>query len=180
MQKRLLFNSKLLKITIRRLCHHLIENHGDFSNTVILGMQPRGIYMAERIRKGLEEILEKKIDIGYLDVTFHRDDFRRREQPLTPSKTKVPFIIEDRKVILIDDVLYTGRTVRAALDAMTTFGRPRKVELLVLIDRMYSRHIPVEADYVGRRVNTMPSQRIQVELEEQGKKDNIWLMSETE
>lgn len=180
MQKRLLFNSKLLKITINRLCQHLIENHGDFSDTVILGMQPRGIYLAERIRKGLENILNKKINIGYLDTTFHRDDFRRREQPLRPSQTIVPFIIEDKKVILIDDVLYTGRTVRAALDAMTTFGRPRKVELLVLIDRMYSRHIPVEADYVGRKVNTMPSQRILVELEEQGKEDNIWLMSEAE
>lgn len=143
-------------------------------------MQPRGIYLAERIKKGLEEILGKKINLGYLDITFHRDDFRRREHPLTPNQTKVPFIIEDKKVILIDDVLYTGRTVRAALDAMTTFGRPQKVELLVLIDRMYSRHIPVEADYVGRRVNTMSSQRVLVELEEQGKNDNIWLMNETE
>lgn len=180
MQKRLLFNSQLLQVTISRLCQHLIENHGDFSNTVILGMQPRGIYLAERISKCLEVSLEKKIMLGYLDTTFHRDDFRRRDMPLTPNQTKVPFIIEDKKVILIDDVLYTGRSVRAALDAMTMFGRPRKVELLVLIDRMYSRHVPVEASYVGRKVNTMPSQRVLVELEEQGKKDNIWLMNETE
>lgn len=180
MQKRLLFNSKLLKVTISRLCQHLIENHGDFSGSVILGMQPRGIYLAERIKKQLEESLGKKILLGYLDTTFHRDDFRRRDQPLSPSKTEVPFIIEDKKVILIDDVLFTGRSVRAALDAMTTFGRPAKVELLVLIDRMYSRHIPVEANYVGRRVNTMTSQRVLVELEEQGKKDNIWLMNEAQ
>lgn len=180
MQKRLLFNSKLLKITISRLCQHLIENHGDFSDSVILGMQPRGIYLAERIKKQLEESLGKEIPLGYLDTTFHRDDFRRRDQPLTPNQTKVPFIIEDKNVVLIDDVLFTGRSVRAALDAMTMFGRPGKVELLVLIDRMYSRHIPVEANYVGRKVNTMPSQRVLVELEEQGKKDNIWLMNETE
>lgn len=180
MQKRLLFNSKHLKITISRLCQHLIENHGDFSDTVILGMQPRGIHLAERIRKGLMEILSVDIPLGYLDTTFHRDDFRRRETPKTPNQTKVPFIIEHKKVILIDDVLYTGRSVRAALDAMTMFGRPERVELLVLIDRMYSRHIPVEANYVGRRVNTMPSQHVLVELEEQGKKDNIWLINETE
>lgn len=180
MQKRLLFNSKLLHVTISRLCQHLIENHGDFSDSVILGMQPRGIYLAERIRKGLSEVLGKDIEVGYLDATFHRDDFRRRDTPKTPNQTKVPFIIEDKKVILIDDVLYTGRSVRAALDAMTMFGRPAKVELLVLIDRLYSRHIPVEANYVGRKVNTMPSQHVHVELEEQGKIDNIWLINETE
>lgn len=180
MQKRLLFNSKLLKITIARLCEHLIENHGDFSETVILGMQPKGIYLAERIAKGLKSVLNKEVPLGYLDITFHRDDFRRRETPLTPNKTNVPFLIEKKKVILIDDVLYTGRSVRAALDAMTMFGRPSKVELLVLVDRMYSRHIPVEANYIGRKVNTLPSQRILVELEEQGKKDNIWLMNEAE
>lgn len=180
MQRRLLFNNKLLKITISRLCQHLIENHGNFNETVILGMQPRGIYLAERIKKQLEESLGKEVKLGYLDTTFHRDDFRRRESPLTPNQTKVPFIIEDKKVVLIDDVLFTGRSVRAALDAMTMFGRPSKVELLVLVDRMYSRHIPVEANYVGSKVNTLPSQRIMVELEEQGKKDNIWLMNEAE
>ncbi|REE05818.1 bifunctional pyr operon transcriptional regulator/uracil phosphoribosyltransferase PyrR [Marinoscillum furvescens] len=181
MQKRLLFNSKLLQITISRLCQHLIENHGDFSDSVILGLQPRGIYLAERVRKELESILGKPIQVGYLDTTFHRDDFRRRDHPLTPYETKVPFLIENKRVVLIDDVLFTGRSVRAALDAMTTFGRPTKVELLVLIDRMYSRDIPVEANYVGRRVNTMKSQRVLVELQEQGtEEDNIWLINEPE
>lgn len=180
MQKRLLFNSKLLNITISRLCQHLIENHGAFNDSVILGMQPRGIHLAERIKKGLSDVLGKDVPLGYLDTTFHRDDFRRRETPKSPNQTKVPFLIENKQVILIDDVLYTGRTVRAALDAMTMFGRPAKVELLVLIDRLYSRHIPVEANYVGRRVNTMPSQHVLVELAEQGKKDNIWLINDPE
>jgi len=180
MQKRLLFNSKLLNITISRLCQHLIENHGDFSDSVILGMQPRGIYLAERIKKSLQKQLNKEVPLGYLDTTFHRDDFRRRDIPKTPNQTKVPFIIEDKNVILIDDVLYTGRTVRAALDAMTMFGRPSKVELLVLIDRMYCRDIPVEANYVGRKVNTILSQHVLVELAEQGKKDNIWLINDPE
>ncbi|MEQ8240326.1 MAG: bifunctional pyr operon transcriptional regulator/uracil phosphoribosyltransferase PyrR [Cyclobacteriaceae bacterium] len=177
MQKRLLLSGQHLQITINRLCQHLIENHGDFSETVILGLQPRGIYLAERINKRLQEVLDKKLNLGYIDITFHRDDFRRRDEPLSPNQTKVPFIIEDKKVILIDDVLFTGRSVRAALDAMTMFGRPKKVELLVLIDRLYSRDIPVEANYVGRRVNTLRSQKVLVELSEQGKEDNIWLIN---
>ena len=177
MQKRLLFDSELLKVTIARLCRQLIEVHDNFSNTVIIGLQPRGIFLAERVKKELEKILAAEVFLGYLDATFHRDDFRRRNEPISPSQTKIPFLIEEKEVILIDDVLFTGRTVRAALDAMNTFGRPSKVELLVLIDRLYSRHIPIKADYVGRRVNTIQSQKVLVELAEQGKADNIWLVN---
>lgn len=177
MQKRLLFDGRLLQFTISRLCQQLIENHGDFTNSVLMGLQPRGIFLADRIRKNLEQLLNKKILLGYLDTTFHRDDFRRRDSPIAAHETKVSFVIEGKNVILIDDVLFTGRSVRAALDAMVTFGRPAKVELLTLIDRMYSRDIPVEATYVGRRVNTVRSQRILVELKEQGMpEDNIWIM----
>ncbi len=176
MQKRQLFDSNHLEITIKRLCHQLLENHESFENTVILGLQPRGVYFAERISAELSKLLNKSIIPGYLDTTFHRDDFRRRDEPLKPSRTKVPFLIEDKNVIIIDDVLYTGRTVRAAMDAMTTFGRPSKVELLVLIDRMYSRDIPVEANYVGMKVNTLHSQRILVELKDEERKDDkIWI-----
>lgn len=176
MQKRLLLDSKLLQITIQRLCEQLIENHDDFSNSAILGLQPRGVFLAQRIKNRLDEILKAKVDLGFLDITFHRDDFRRRDQPIRPNETRVPFVIEKKKVILIDDVLYTGRSVRAALDAMITFGRPAKVELLVLIDRLYSRHIPVEANYVGRQVNTLDSEKVNVELVEQGGDDTIWLV----
>ena len=154
------------------------ENHQDFSESVILGLQPRGIYLAERIVARLNDILSTDIPLGYLDTTFYRDDFRRRDQPLKPNETKVPFIIENKKVILIDDVLYTGRSVRAALDAMIAFGRPTKVEFLVLIDRLYTREIPVEANYIGKKVNTLQSQKVLVELSEQGsEEDNIWLMN---
>lgn len=180
MRKRLLFDSQLLSVTIRRLCHQLIEVYEDFSDTVLIGMQPRGIFLAERIKNELEKHIAKEIHLGYLDVTFHRDDFRRRPMPIVPSQIKISFELENKNVILIDDVLFTGRTVRAALDAMNTYGRPAKVELLTLIDRLHSRHIPVEANYVGRKVNTMPSQKILVELEEQGKKDNIWLIDHGE
>ncbi len=180
MQKRLLFDSQLLKVTISRLCQQLIEVHEDFTHSVIIGMQPRGIFLAERIKSELEGLGKQNIDLGFLDTTFHRDDFRRRDEPIAASQTKIPFLIENKKVILVDDVLYTGRTVRAALDAMSTFGRPAKVELLVLVDRIYSRHIPVEANYVGRKVNTIQSQKVLVELEEQGKEDNIWLINKEE
>ena len=115
--------------------------------------------------------------MGMLDATFYRDDFRRRDKPLEASATSIEFSIEDKKVILIDDVLFTGRTVRSAMDAMIDFGRPEKIELLVLIDRMYSRQVPVEANYVGRKVNTVESQKVLVELKEQGsKEDKIWLV----
>ena len=176
MQKRLLFDSRLLTVTINRLSQQLIENHGDFSDTVLLGLQPRGIFVANRLVESLEKILNKKIHIGFLDTTFHRDDFRRRDEPIQASETKVPFVIEGKKVILIDDVLYTGRSVRAALDAMITFGRPEKVELLVLIDRLYSRHVPVEATYVGRQVNTLDSQKVLVEWAGEHDSDNVWLI----
>ena len=180
MQKRLLFDSQLLKLTISRLCQQLIEIHDDFSNSLVIGMQPRGIYLAERVKSELKKLTNEEVHIGYLDTTFHRDDFRRRDEPITPSQTKMPFEIENKNIILIDDVLFTGRSVRAALDAMNTFGRPSKVELLVLIDRLYSRHIPIEANYVGRKVNTIQSQKVLVELQEQGKEDNIWLINKEE
>ena len=178
MQKKLILDTDLLDITISRLCQQLIENHDDFSQTVILGMQPRGIFLAEIIHKKLQNDTKKTIPLGYLDTTFHRDDFRRRQIPLRANETRIDFIIEGKKVVLVDDVLFTGRTIRAAMDAMIAFGRPATVELLVLIDRKYNREIPVAADYVGKVVNTLPTQRVLVELEAQCHKQNkIWLIN---
>lgn len=177
MEKKLIRGEKLLEITIHRLCQELLENHQNFENSVLIGLQPKGVFLAERIRQKLSEITQKEIDLGYLDVTFYRDDFRRREAPLRANATKIPFVIEDKEVILIDDVLFTGRSVRSALDAILAFGRPKKVEFLVLIDRKYTRDLPVEANYVGVDVNTLLSQRIEVELKEQGfENDSIWLV----
>jgi pyrimidine operon attenuation protein/uracil phosphoribosyltransferase len=177
-RKKLILDSDLLNITISRLCQELIENHEDFSNTVILGMQPRGIFLAEFIHQKLEKDTRNKIPLGYLDATFYRDDFRRRDTPAKASETKVPFVIEGKKVVLVDDVLFTGRTIRAALDAMIAFGRPEKVELLVLIDRKHNRDLPISPDYTGKAVNTLSTQRVLVELEAQGHKQNkIWLIN---
>lgn len=177
MQKKLILDSDLLTVTIDRLCQELIENHGTFDNTVLLGLQPRGIFLAEWIKEKLQAASKKEIPLGYLDATFHRDDFRRREEPPKASETRVPFLIEGKNVVLIDDVLYTGRTVRAALDAMIAFGRPEKVELLVLIDRKRTRELPISADYVGRYVNTLDSQRVLVELDGEHKHNRIWLVN---
>jgi pyrimidine operon attenuation protein / uracil phosphoribosyltransferase len=178
MQKKLIFDSAHLDITISRLCQQLIENHNDFSDTVIIGMQPRGIFLAEIIHQKLKKDTKREIPLGYLDATFHRDDFRRREIPAKANETRVPFTIEGKKVVLVDDVLFTGRSIRAAMDAMIAFGRPATVELLVLIDRKRNRELPIAADYVGKEVNTLASQRVLVELEAQGYKQNkIWLIN---
>lgn len=178
MQRKLILDGKLLDITINRLCQQLIENHGSFNDTVVLGLQPRGVFFADLVHYTLEKLTGNQIPIGYLDTTFHRDDFRRRDTPVRANATQVSFIIEDKNVLLIDDVLYTGRSVRAAMDAMIAFGRPRIVELLVLINRKYSRELPIEADYIGRSVSTMDSQKVLVEWEVQGHKSNkIWLIN---
>ena len=159
-----ILNREQLNITIHRLCHQLMENHTDFSNTVIIGLQPRGVLLTKRIHNCLNKIHpEFQIDTGSLDITFYRDDFRRREDPLVPSSTQLNMSLEDKKVVLVDDVLYTGRTVRAALDAMLDFGRPKSVELLVLIDRRLSRHVPIQPDYVGHTVDVVAEERVSVE-----------------
>ncbi|MEZ4825064.1 MAG: bifunctional pyr operon transcriptional regulator/uracil phosphoribosyltransferase PyrR [Bacteroidia bacterium] len=172
-----LFPGGKLQVTLLRLCHQLIENYGDFENTVILGAQPRGIYVSRRIRKLLEEILPHvTLPYGELDVTFFRDDFRTRENPLQPNRTRIDFLIENKRVLLIDDVLFTGRTVRAALDAMLAYGRPASVELMVLVDRKHARDLPIEPSYTGIEVDTIETQRVLVELKESGGEDVVFLV----
>jgi len=178
MSKRSILDNELLQITLDRLCQQLIENHDQFEESVILAIQPRGVIVGERIKSILEKSLKKKVAFGHLDVTFHRDDFRRKEAPLKANATIVPFIIEDKRVILVDDVLYTGRTVRAALDAMIAFGRPKDVELLALVDRKFGRDLPIEAQYVGKEVICLESEHVQVDLHEANKgEDKIWLVT---
>lgn len=178
MQKRLIIDHQQLDLILKRLCQQLIENHGSFDNSVILGLQPRGVFFADRIVKQLSKQLGKEVSSGYLDSTFHRDDFRRRDLPIQANTINVPFLVENKNVILVDDVLFTGRSVRAAMDAMIAFGRPNKVELLILIDRKYSRELPIEADYVGRAVNTLPTEKVLADWsDKQDEKDQIWLIS---
>lgn len=180
MQQSILLSDKKFQITIQRLCRQLIENHHDFEHSVILGIQPRGIYLAKRIKEELQHILKlDNILFGELDITFYRDDFRRKASgPLVPSTTTIDFVIENKKVILIDDVLWTGRTIRAALDAIQAFGRPENVELLVLVDRRFSRHLPIEPNYIGIQVDSINSQKVIVNWLETEDKDQIILLTE--
>ena len=179
MQKRTLLDGPKFQITIKRLCHQLIENHTDFKNTVLIGIQPRGSFFADRVQQELAVFLPgSKILKGNLDITFFRDDFRRKDGLVSASSNTIDFIIEGKNVILIDDVLWTGRTIRAALDALLAFGRPAKVELMVLIDRRFSRHVPIEPDYIGQQVDSLDSQLVKVSWKETEGEDKVILLSE--
>ena len=176
-----LLNKQAFNLTIKRLCYELIENHDTFKDSVIIGLQPRGIYLSSRIHEELIAITGlSQIALGNLDVTFYRDDFRRRDIPLVPNRTQIDFIIENKKVILIDDVLYTGRTIRAGMDALLAFGRPSKVELLVLIDRRYSRDLPIQPDYAGKVVDTITSDIVKVKWQETDGEDQVLMFTEKE
>ncbi|MFS8082503.1 MAG: bifunctional pyr operon transcriptional regulator/uracil phosphoribosyltransferase PyrR, partial [Ginsengibacter sp.] len=151
-----------LKITIERLAYQVIENYTDLSSVVLLGIQPRGVFLADKIYSQILKMgLEVLPQYGKIDITFYRDDIRKELHE--PNKTDIPFSIEEKNVILIDDVLYTGRTIRAALDALLSFGRPQKVELCVLINRRYSRQLPIQPDYCGKAIDSIISQKVKVE-----------------
>lgn len=162
---------------LERLCQEIIENHGDLQNLILIGLQPRGVFVLERIAAMLTKNEGLEVKTGYLDATFYRDDFRRRDAPISPNKTKLTHPIENKDVLIIDDVLATGRMARSAMDALNTFGRPSKIELLCLIDRSYNRDVPIQPDYIGKKVNTLDTQKVLVEWTEQGnKQDKIWLI----
>jgi pyrimidine operon attenuation protein/uracil phosphoribosyltransferase len=164
------------KLTIDRLCHQLIENHDDFSHSCIIGIQPKGTYLAQRLQTRLLELTGlEKIDLGILDVTFYRDDFRTRLKPLSPSQTKMDFLVEDKNVVLADDVLYSGRTVRAALTALEHYGRANKIELISMVDRHYNRHLPIKSDYTGIKIDALDEAYVSVEWQEVQGSDKVIL-----
>jgi pyrimidine operon attenuation protein / uracil phosphoribosyltransferase len=169
-----ILNTEQINLTIKRLAHQLIENHNDFSNSVLIGLQPRGIYLSDAIVKELQTILPNTtINYGKLDITFYRDDIRKELHQA--NKTEMNFSIEGKKVILVDDVLYTGRTIRAAMDALIDFGRPSKVELCVLIDRRYSRELPIQPDYTGKQIDSIITQKVKVLWQSKDGKDEVVL-----
>jgi pyrimidine operon attenuation protein / uracil phosphoribosyltransferase len=161
-----------ISLTIRRLAHQILENHLNLEDTIIIGLQPRGIYVSDKIVEDLKKNLRgEKIMYGKLDITFYRDDVRRELH--VPNKTEINFSIENKNVVLIDDVLYTGRTIRAALDALLDFGRPAKVELCVLIDRRFSRQLPIQPDYAGKVIDALISQKVKVQWKEKGETTEV-------
>jgi len=178
MAKKTLLNDKEIHIILHRLACQLIENHQDFSNTILIGIQPRGIHLANRLVKILrDEYQIKNINLGKLDITFYRDDFRRRDEPLEASKTDIRFIVDNKKVVFIDDVLFSGRSIRAALTAIQTFGRPKNIELLVLIDRRFSRHLPIQPDYKGRQVDVIKDEKVRVAWNENDGIDAVYILN---
>jgi len=177
MSQKVLLTSKEVNIILHRLACQLIEKHLDFSDTIIIGLQPRGAFLAKRIVKVLQDEYQvKNIQFGLLDITFFRDDFRRGEKTLEANKTQIDFIVEDKKVIFIDDVLYTGRSIRSALTAIQSFGRPSEIELLVLIDRRFSRHLPIQPDYRGRQVDAINNEKVKVCWVENEGEDAVYLI----
>lgn len=160
MSETILLNGKQIQLTIERLSREVIESI-HFSSTVIIGVQPRGVLLAEKIHQKIIELTSINIPFGKIDTTFHRDDFRRGKS-LNAKVTEIDFLIEDKNVLLIDDVLYTGRTIRAAIDALMSFGRPTKIELLVLIDRRFNRELPIQPDFIGSVVDTI--EKVDVEV----------------
>ena len=179
MSSKILLTSKEVDIILHRLACQLIEKHNDFSNTVLIGIQPRGKFLAERIASILKNNYGiVAVELGFLDITFFRDDFRRSDKPLEANKTQIDFLVEDKNVIFIDDVLYTGRSIRAALTAIQSFGRPKEIELMVLIDRRFSRHLPIQPDYLGRQVDAFNNEKVKVQWKDvDAATDEVYLIS---
>jgi len=175
--ERQILNQKDIQITIERLCHQLIEHHDSFENTVIIGVQPRGKLLSSRIIVKLKQLLNTaNLESGSLDISFYRDDLRRREEPIVPDIMDMNLSLEGKNVVLIDDVLFTGRSIRSAIDALMAFGRPKSVELLILIDRRFSRDLPIQPNYVGRTVDAIDSERVIVEWNEDVGKDRVLMV----
>lgn len=177
MGQKVLLDAKELNIILHRLACQLIENHNDFSDTVLIGLQPRGKFLANRLAKMLKDDYKiKNIQLGLLDITFFRDDFRRGEKPLEANTTEINFLVEDKNIVFIDDVLYTGRSIRAALTAIQSFGRPHEIELLTLIDRRFSRHLPIQPNYRGRQVDAINEEKVKVHWKENDGEDAVYLI----
>ena len=178
MSNRLLIDTKQIQIILNRLACQLRETHQDFSNSVLIGLQPRGTILAKRIISILEqEDHLQSIANGFLDITFFRDDFRRTEKVLSANKNLMDVSVENKKVVLIDDVLYTGRSIRAALTAIDSYGRPAEIELLTLIDRRFSRHLPIQPDYLGRQVDAIANQKVLVHWKEEHGEDAVYIIN---
>lgn len=179
-EPRILLTHKTIDLIIQRFVLQLAENHGDFSNCAIIGLQPRGVELSRRIRLHMNEMYKNNLcRYGELDITFHRDDVGKGEQILMPKHTSINFNTAGLDIVIIDDVLYTGRSIRASLDALMDFGRPNRVELLVLVDRRYNRELPINADYIGTSVDSRSTgEKVKVEWIDNDNK--VWLLSKNE
>ncbi len=178
---RVIIREERFQLTIDRLCYELIEKCSHFSEICFIGIQPRGSLLSDRIYSRLQELMQGvKMWYGKLDITFYRDDFRTRQKPLRASVTEMNFLVEGKHVVLIDDVLYTGRTVQAALTALNHYGRPKEVELMVMVDRRFNRALPIQADYIGITVDALEHAYVRVGWKEQEGVDQVLLFPSKE
>ena len=175
MAVKILLNEIKVSIILSRLCQQLIERHKDFSNVILVGLQPRGTSLLEQLLRLLKEQGLKSIKSGKLDITFFRDDFRRNDEPLYAKTTEMSETLEGKDVVLIDDVLFTGRSIRAALSAIDSYGRPKSIELLVLVDRRFSRHLPIQPDYLGAQIDALQGDKVKVVWSDLPKKSVVYL-----
>ncbi|MEO7176484.1 MAG: bifunctional pyr operon transcriptional regulator/uracil phosphoribosyltransferase PyrR [Saprospiraceae bacterium] len=178
-ENRIILETDRFNWVISRLCHQLIEDYGNFENTCLIGIQPRGTLFSDRIVQALNQILPiQNFAYGKLDITFYRDDFRMRDKPLKANVTEMDFLVDHKRVILIDDVLYTGRTISAALAALANYGRPDSVRLLALVDRRFNRHLPIRCDYKGITVDSLDEAYVKVEWASEQGQDRILIYPE--
>lgn len=179
-RKRVILDDRQLEFILHRLAHQLIEVHGDFEDSILLGVQPRGIVLCDIIHELIEIKLKKTLHKGYLDISMHRDDIHIQGTNLTMGKTEIPISLNEKNIILIDDVLYSGRTIRAALDTLMDYGRPKDIELLVLIDRRLHRHVPIQAKYIGKSIDSIEEERVKVWLEKDSQKNRVEILTQNE
>lgn len=180
MQSRVIVNSEHFNIILRRLCYQIIENHFPFQQTVLIGIQPRGTLLLNAITTEIRRIHQHAvINEGKIDSTFYRDDFRTSDKLLVPNETQINYTIDNKNIVLIDDVLYTGRTIRSAMEALMEYGRPNKIELLTFVDRRFSRELPIEPNYVGMRVDSVNSEKVKVEWNKENTNATIWIIPKT-
>jgi len=180
MAPKVLLSEKKVNIILSRLCHQLIERHGDFSNVVLVGLQPRGTLLLDQLLILLEKEGINALKSGKLDTTFFRDDFRRSERPLNAKTTEMNEIVEGKDVVLIDDVLFTGRSIRSALTAIDSYGRPKSIELLVLVDRRFSRHLPIQPDYLGAQIDALQGDKVKVVWSDKPSESIVYLEKHSE
>ena len=166
MNERVILEKTPFDLIIHRLTKELIENYDDFEDSCILGLQPRGVHLARELKERLDRECNMDTSFGLLDITFYRDDFKDRDRPFEPKATEIEFSLDAKKVILVDDVVYTGRSILSALTAMLSFGRPKQVELLTLVDRKYQRDLPISANYIGKKVNTQRGEWVEISWED--------------
>ncbi len=175
-KKMILLQDKLLELTIQRLSRQIIENYYSSKNLVIVGIQPRGVFLSRIIYDLLHSSKKiNNIDYAEIDITFYRDDFKLKPLSPSPQRIQPDFSIENKKVVLIDDVLYTGRTIRAALDALQNYGRAESIELMVLINRRFSRQLPIEPNYFGMNIDSFDNQTVLINWAKDWKKSKIYL-----